>query len=53
MLEGSGHHRIAGNFIGTDITGTLARDDFTGVGINSADNTVGGTTAADRNVISG
>lgn len=46
---------IVGNYIGTDITGAL---DFgnTNFGINvqgSNGNTIGGTTAADRNIISG
>jgi hypothetical protein len=46
---------IVGNYIGTDITGTI---DFgnSNYGINlqgSNNNTIGGTTAADRNIISG
>ena len=46
---------IAGNYLGTDITGSLARPNNNGVYITTgaANNTVGGTTAADRNVISG
>ena len=45
---------IAGNLIGTDVTGTAAlgnADD--GVYLGGANNTVGGTTAATRNVIAG
>ena len=46
---------VAGNFIGTDITGTTAIANGTGVGIDSgaSANTIGGTTAAAHNVISG
>ena len=52
---GTSHNaRIVGNFIGTDVTGTLDRGN-TGIGIEVFDlgATVGGTTAFDRNVISG
>ncbi|HEV3339267.1 MAG TPA: PKD domain-containing protein, partial [Pirellulales bacterium] len=51
---------IEGNYIGTDVTGTssvpngLANNFYAGVQINDASgNTVGGTTAGARNVISG
>ncbi len=46
---------VAGNYIGTDATGTLARpNNEHGVLIFIAsDNTIGGTIPADRNVISG
>ncbi|HXY72043.1 MAG TPA: hypothetical protein VEM41_05835, partial [Actinomycetota bacterium] len=54
-LEGATKTQILGNFIGTDISGTLDRgnaDD--GILVNgSAKNTIGGTKAADANVISG
>ncbi len=46
---------VAGNYIGTDPTGTLARP----IGLNgififhASNNTIGGTTADDRNLISG
>ena len=58
-LETKGGNTIAGNFIGTDVTGIvgkpLAKIEFTwGVIIhNSANNVIGGTTASARNVISG
>src|SRR5439155_22271929 len=45
---------VQGNFIGTDVIGTKAlanKDD--GVTSNAPNNTIGGTTAAARNVISG
>lgn len=45
---------IAGNFIGTDVTGQLARGNGQGISIDGGlDNTVGGTTPAARNIISG
>ena len=59
IAQGGGNV-IEGNFIGTDITGTVAAgnagDGFNtlgGVQIYSSDNTIGGTTAAARNLISG
>ncbi len=45
---------IEGNFIGTDVTGTLALGNIIGVGIGTGDNhRIGGTTPAARNLISG
>ena len=54
-LNRSDGNTIAGNFIGTDVTGTLdLGNTASGLYIFSAkNNTIGGTTAADRNVISG
>jgi titin len=55
----SGGNVVAANFIGTDASGTIAIHQTFGVDIHqtfdlfSADNTVGGTTADARNVISG
>ncbi|HWW60735.1 MAG TPA: right-handed parallel beta-helix repeat-containing protein [Thermoanaerobaculia bacterium] len=48
-----GHNTIAGNYIGTDVTGTQARGNDIGIIVESGGNTIGGATAADRNVISG
>jgi hypothetical protein len=55
IVTNSGNNTIAGNYIGTDSTGTVAAPNGTdGIGIlNSPNNTVGGTAAADRNVVSG
>jgi hypothetical protein len=57
LFEIPGHAQgnlIEGNDIGTDITGTkaLARQEI-GVTVSGYDNTIGGNTAAARNVISG
>ena len=54
-IEGGGKNLIAGDYIGTDISGQIS---FPNAGdgiftINSRSNTIGGTTAADRNLISG
>ncbi len=46
---------VAGNFIGTDVTGSLAPSDgYAGVLVaGGSNNTIGGTAAADRNIVSG
>jgi hypothetical protein len=44
---------VLGNYIGTDVTGTVAVGNGDGVGVAGANNRVGGTTAEARNVISG
>jgi hypothetical protein len=57
MLRSAGAigNTIAGNYIGTDRTGTLARPNAQyGIWItNAGNNTIGGTNAAARNIISG
>jgi Domain of unknown function (DUF4347)/Concanavalin A-like lectin/glucanases superfamily len=55
---GAGGSTIVGNYIGTDVSGTLARANSTGgiwgaIAIKSNNVVVGGTTLADRNLISG
>ncbi|MEM7051594.1 MAG: IPTL-CTERM sorting domain-containing protein [Acidobacteriota bacterium] len=52
--SGASENLVAGNFIGTDVSGTVALPNGSGMLIISAsDNTVGGTSSAARNVISG
>ena len=65
LISGDGHgveildsgttgNLVVGNLIGTDISGTAVLGNGTGVEIGDASgNTIGGTTAAHRNVISG
>jgi hypothetical protein len=45
--------RVQGNFIGTDVTGTIALANYNGIEVAGSGNTLGGTTLAVRNVISG
>ncbi|MDB5310735.1 MAG: repeat-containing protein, partial [Gemmataceae bacterium] len=59
-LTGGGNDLIAGNYLGTDATGTTAVQYGSTSGavhgvyiVGSSNNTIGGTTAADRNLISG
>ncbi len=53
-IETNGGNIIAGNYIGTDDTGTFDRGNgSSGIGILTANNTIGGSTVADRNVLSG
>ncbi|HEV7377360.1 MAG TPA: Calx-beta domain-containing protein [Pyrinomonadaceae bacterium] len=55
-LQTNGNNTVAGNFIGTNAGGTAAYsspNDNVGVLVKSINNIIGGTTAADRNVISG
>ncbi|MCL4800525.1 MAG: tandem-95 repeat protein [Burkholderiales bacterium] len=54
VADGSAELTIRGNYIGTDATGNLvARNGDFGIRLISDNNVVGGTTAADRNVVSG
>jgi titin len=60
LLESGGGNRIEGNYLGTDATGTVALGNgggpsgsASGVYVVSGNNTIGGDTAADRNVIGG
>jgi len=55
-ILGSDYNVIAGNFIGTDVSGTVAlgnRTDGIYVDPSSAFNTIGGTAQAARNIVSG
>ena len=52
FLQGSGSNLVAGNFLGTDVTGTIPLGNtLRGVEIHDGNNTIGGTSAADANVI--
>jgi hypothetical protein len=54
ILGGSTGNTVAGNLMGTDLTGELALPNgFYGIEVDSGGNTVGGLTAGARNVISG
>ncbi len=52
-LESNGGNTIEGNFIGSDLNGTGALGNLIGVEIFAPNNTVGGTSAGARNVLSG
>jgi titin len=55
IQTGAANNSVQGNFIGVDVTGTNAlANSFSGVTVQDvAGNTIGGTTAAARNIISG
>ena len=55
FLQNGGGNTVAGNRIGTDADGTTdLGNGFSGVRVDGSDgNTIGGTSAADRNIISG
>src|SRR5262249_45811032 len=55
FIDGANSNLVAGNFIGTDLHGTKTLGNFDGVVIDggATDNTIGGTTAGARNLISG
>ena len=49
----SNNDTIAGNYIGTDPSGTDNDSNLTGVIVQGSDNLIGGTTPAGRNVVWG
>jgi hypothetical protein len=54
-LEGNGGDHIEGNYLGTDVTGTIGSGNGSGDAVDifgSSNNIIGGPTPADRNVIS-
>lgn len=44
---------VVGNFIGTDVTGAFKHQNLVGLTISGNGNRIGGTAAADRNLLSG
>jgi hypothetical protein len=44
---------VQGNYMGPDVTGSVALANFSGVWISGANNIIGGTTGSARNVLSG
>ncbi|PON17365.1 hypothetical protein C2W62_13580 [Candidatus Entotheonella serta] len=48
-----GGNLIVGNYFGTDVSGTIARPGDYGFNVHTGNNQIGGTTAADCNIISG
>jgi len=54
MIGGGSGNVIEGNYIGTDVTGTIAQGNSDGIRIEDASsNLIGGTSPAARNIISG
>ena len=55
-LETNGGNTVEACFFGTDVTGTMQAEPFnsnTGIAVFSSNNTIGGVTPAQRNIISG
>ena len=54
LIESNANNVVAGNYLGTDVSGTLARSNgLDGILVKVSPNTIGGTFPADRNLISG
>ena len=58
LVSGSGvffpsNFVVAGNFIGTNATGSAAAGNKVGIQVVTGEGTIGGSAAADRNIISG
>ncbi len=55
QAEGGANYRIVGNYFGTDHTGTTAKSWIMGSAIflSASDSVIGGTTPAERNIITG
>jgi uncharacterized repeat protein (TIGR01451 family) len=47
------NNTVVGNYVGIDPTGTTAEGNAGGIAVGGANNIIGGTVAADRNIISG
>ncbi len=51
---GASNSIIVGNYLGTDVSGTVAvRNNWAGIGVKGNNVLIGGSTVADRNLISG
>ncbi len=53
LISGSTSNVVAGNYIGTDVTGSVALGNWVGVEIDSGSGTVGGANIVAGNLISG
>lgn len=54
IITNGGSNTIVGNYVGINPQGQVGANGTDGVGVlNSPNNTIGGTTAADRNIVSG
>jgi hypothetical protein len=53
IMAGGSNNVVAGNLIGTDVTGTSALPNVTGIGLVGSNDVIGGTNAAAHNIISG
>ncbi|MEM8499380.1 MAG: LamG-like jellyroll fold domain-containing protein [Pseudomonadota bacterium] len=56
LLIESDSNLIAGNYVGTDVTGTIDQgnvNDGIKIQLGGSNNTIGGTSSADRNLVSG
>src|SRR5262249_23245868 len=53
IVTNSASNVIVGNYLGTDPTGMMARAHLTCLEIQTDSNRIGGTTAAERNLLSG
>jgi hypothetical protein len=52
-IETNGGNVVEGNFLGTDLTGTMSKSNGLAIQIFTSNNRIGGTVAAARNIISG
>ncbi|MEM6802263.1 MAG: NosD domain-containing protein [Bacteroidota bacterium] len=53
FLHYEGQHKIYGNYVGTDISGTLALPNGSGINVTADSNEIGGILAGQGNLISG
>ncbi len=53
LIGTSSSNTIAGNFLGTNSSGTAALGNLRGIQVSGSNNTIGGLSVSDRNIISG